>query len=54
MDMFIEALEDEEKLRIMTIPKATRFGCWEAPQASRPRLLCIYDQKFVKRHIIIT
>ncbi|KHJ78392.1 hypothetical protein OESDEN_21987, partial [Oesophagostomum dentatum] len=54
MEMGIEVLEDEEKLRIMTNPKATRFGCWEAPQASRPRLLCIYDQKFVKLQIIIT
>ncbi|KHJ76442.1 hypothetical protein OESDEN_23938, partial [Oesophagostomum dentatum] len=54
MEMGIEVLEDEEKLRIMTNPKATRFGCWEAPQASKPRLLCIYDQKFVKPQIITT
>ncbi|KHJ76663.1 hypothetical protein OESDEN_23717 [Oesophagostomum dentatum] len=45
MEMGIEVLEDEGKLHIITSPRATRFGCWEAPQASKPRLLCIYDQK---------
>ncbi|KHJ76794.1 hypothetical protein OESDEN_23586 [Oesophagostomum dentatum] len=51
--MGIDMFKDDDKLCVMINPRATRFGCWESQQASEPRLLCIYDKKFVKCHIFI-
>ncbi|KHJ95493.1 hypothetical protein OESDEN_04560 [Oesophagostomum dentatum] len=60
LEMGIDMFKDEDKLRVvrnyankvqMINPRATRFGCWESQQASEPRLLCIYDKKFVKCHV---
>ncbi|KHJ87203.1 hypothetical protein OESDEN_13027, partial [Oesophagostomum dentatum] len=48
LEMAMETtLQDEGTLRIMINPNATRYGCMGKPHASDPRLLCIYDNKFV-------